>query len=507
MKESYWILSSKGECYEKLKEDLEVDTLIVGGGIVGVTTAYLLSKKGIETAIVDAHKIGYGSSGRNTGKVTSQHGIVYSKIRNKYGLDSAKLYHEGNESAIDLIEEIVKSNNIDCNFERLSSFIYSDNENYIEELEEEYQTCKKLGIDCKYHKSLDIPFDVKGAIEFYNQAQFNPKKYLDALTKECLKLGVKVYEETPIVDHEKENIYNLKTKDGKTIKALNVILASHVPWYDGLNLYFAKEKGERSYLLAGEYERDIPKGMYLSVEDSGFTFKPYCGDGQNLIILGGGDHKVGQCKNEGEIYEGLIHELGEKFKVKQFKCKWSAQDYISFDNIPYIGYVNKKEDNFYVATGFCKWGMTNGTLASMIIRDLICYRESKFEDIFNPSRKGSVFTTEFITQNVNVAWEYISGKLKIGDNNLILEKGESKVVNVDGKRCGAYKDYDGKLYIVDITCTHLGCELTFNSAEKTWDCPCHASRFDYKGNVIEGPALRNLNRYDEEKNDIDPKIL
>ncbi|WGX77050.1 (2Fe-2S)-binding protein [Paraclostridium bifermentans] len=151
--------------------------------------------------------------------------------------------------------------------------------------------------------------------------------------------------------------------------------------------------------------------------------------------------------------------------------------------------------------------MTNGTLASMIIRDLICYRESKFEDIFKPSRKGSVFTTEFITQNVNVAWKYVSGKLKIGDNNLILEKGESKVVNVDGKRCGAYKDYDGKLYIVDITCTHLGCELTFNSAEKTWDCPCHASRFDYKGNAIEGPALRNLNRYDEEKNDIDPKIL
>lgn len=507
MNESYWILSSKGCEFEKLKEDLEVDTLIVGGGIVGVTTAYLLSKKGIETAIVESNKIGYGSSGKNTGKVTSQHGIIYSKIREKYDLESAKLYYQGNEQAIDLIEEIVKDNNIDCNFERLSSFIFSENENYLEELKEEYTTCKNLGIDCKYHESLDIPFEVKGAIEFKNQAQFNPKKYLDELTKKCVELGVKIYENTPITDYEKHNIYKLKTKDNKMIDALNVILSSHFPWYDGLNLYFAKEKAERSYLLAGEYENNIPKGMYLSVEQSGVTFKTYEGEGKKLIITGGGDHKVGQCGNEEGIYEKLKSELGSKFKVSDFEYKWSAQDYITLDNVPYIGYVNKKEDNVYVATGFCKWGMTNGTLASIIIRDLICYRESKYEDIFNPSRKRDVLTTKVVTENMNVALRYIGGKLKIGDDDLNIEEGEGKTVNVEGRRCGAYRDLDGKLYIVDITCTHLGCELTFNSAEKTWDCPCHASRFNYKGHVIQGPALKNLNRYDEEKNDVNPKLI
>ncbi|MDU7905281.1 MAG: Rieske 2Fe-2S domain-containing protein, partial [Peptostreptococcaceae bacterium] len=267
------------------------------------------------------------------------------------------------------------------------------------------------------------------------------------------------------------------------------------------------ENGERSYLLGGGYKEKIPRGMYLNVEENGITFKTYIGEGKKLIIAGGGDHKVGQCSNEEAIYEKLKINLGEKFKVSEFKYKWSAQDYISFDNMPYIGYVNKREDTVYVATGFCKWGMSNGTLASIIIKDLMCYRKSDYENIFKPTRAGSVLTTQFVTENLNVGKEYIKGKFKVGDTDFNIDKGEGKVVNVDGKRCGAYRDSDGKLYIVDITCTHLGCELTFNSAEKTWDCPCHASRFDYRGNVIEGPALKNLNRYDDEKNDVNPKLI
>ena len=284
-------------------------------------------------------------------------------------------------------------------------------------------------------------------------------------------------------------------------------MASHFPWYDGLNLYFAKEKGERSYLLAGEYENKIPKGMYLNVEEGGVTFKTYSGEGKNMIIAGGGDHKVGQCDNEEMIYENLESILGNKFKVEEFKYKWSTQDYMSFDDMPYIGYINKREDNVYVATGFCKWGMTNGTLASIIIRDLICYRESKYENIFNPSRIGSVLSSEFVIENLNVAFNYIKGKLKIGSEELPIEQGEGKIVNIKGKRYGAYRHYNDDLYIVDNTCTHVGCELRFNSAEKTWDCPCHASRFDYKGNVIEGPALKNLKVYGKGKNDVNPKLI
>lgn len=507
MNESYWILSSEGQKFKKLEEDLEIDTLIIGGGIVGVTTAYLLAKKGIQTAIVDANKIGYGSSGRNTGKITSQHGIIYSKINDKYNLESAKLYYEGNNKAINLIEEIVRENNIDCNFERMSSYIFTENENYLQELKEEYNICKKIGVESIYYDRLDIPFGVKGAIEFLNQAQFNPKKYIDNLVNLCTNLGVKVYENTPIVNYEKDDKYELKTKDKKSINALNVVLATHFPFYDGLNLYFAKEKADRSYLVGGEYNAKIPKGMYLNIDESGVTFKTYEDGNKKLIIAGGGDHKVGQCKDESEIYPKLEEKFKEKFNVEKFDYRWSSQDYISSDNVPYIGYINKNEDNIYVATGFCKWGMSNGTLAAMIIRDLICYRESKYENLFNPSRKKNLLTTEFFIENINVVMNYIEGKIQIEDKKLPIIKGEGKPIKIKGKRYGAYRDYDDKLYILDITCTHLGCELKFNSSEKTWDCPCHASRFDYKGNVIEGPALKNLKLYGKGKNDINPKLI
>ncbi|MGL5694280.1 MAG: Rieske 2Fe-2S domain-containing protein, partial [Peptostreptococcaceae bacterium] len=182
-------------------------------------------------------------------------------------------------------------------------------------------------------------------------------------------------------------------------------------------------------------------------------------------------------------------------------------DYMSFDNMPYIGFVNKKNNNIYVATGFCKWGMTNGTSAGIIISDLILKKYSKYKNIFETYRKGSFFTKDFIKENINVAVEYIGGKLNQGSDEMPIEKGEGKIVNIDGKRYGAFRNYDNKLHIVDITCPHLGCELVFNGAEKTWDCPCHASRFDYEGNILEGPTLRPLNKYGEDKNKIDPKIL
>ena len=507
MNESYWISSSKHNTFNSLKEDIKTNTLIVGGGIVGVTTSYLLAKSGKNVVIVDANKIGHGSSGRNTGKITSQHDIVYSKINNKYGFESAKLYYEANNNALNLMETIINENNIDCSFKRLSSYIFAENENYLEELKEEYEVCKSIGIDCEYHESLDLPMDVKGAISFKNQAQFNPKRYIDGLLKECIKLGVKIYENTPIVNFEKGDICTLKTLDNKEIKSLNVVISSHVPWYDGLNFYFAKEKADRSYLLGAKLDKDILDGMFLSVEDSGTTFRVCEEDGRKLLIIGGGDHKVGQCKNEGEIYEKLKSYATEKFGVTDFKYQWSAQDYMSYDNLPYIGYINKKEDNVYVATGFSKWGMSNGTAAASLISELIIKEESKYKELFNPSRNGSYLTTEFFKENLNVGLKYISGKLKFGSDHLPIEKGESQIVMIDGQRYGAYRHYNDKLYLVDTTCTHLGCELTFNSAEKTWDCPCHASRFDYEGNILEGPAVKPLKKYGEGKNHIDINLL
>lgn len=505
MYESYWISSSNHKDLNSLKENINTNILVVGGGIVGVTTSYLLAKNNIKCTLVDADKIGHGSSSRNTGKITSQHSIIYSKINKHYNMESAKAYYEGNNEALNLIDKIISENNIQCNFKRKDSYILAQKENYLKELKEEYEVCKKIGIDCEYHDSLSLPVDCKGAISFKNQAHFNPKQYIDSLLEKCISLGVKVYENTPIVDFIKGDTCKLATSEGYEILANNVVIASHVPWYDGRNFYFAKEKADRSYLVAGKLEKDILEGMFLGVEERGITFTSYAEeDNTKLLIFGGGDHKVGQCKNEDEIYDKLKDYASDKFGVKEFKYQWSAQDYMSYDNLPYIGNINKREDNVYVATGFSKWGMSNGTLSAMIISDLIIKNDSKYKDLFNPSRKGSYLTTEFYKENLNVAINYISGKLKYKNEDLPMEKGKAEVVTLDdNKRYGAYRDYDGQLYIVDITCTHLGCELSFNSAEKTWDCPCHASRFDYRGNILEGPAVKPLNKYGEGKNHID----
>lgn len=510
MKESLWINSSKGNEYKKLNKDIQTYYLIIGGGIVGITTAYLLTKNNLKVVLVDANKIGEGCTGRTTGKITSQHNIIYSKLKKKYNLDVAKAYYEANNKALDLIERIIKSNDINCDFERLTSYVFTEQASYLKDLQEEYEVCKKIGIDCEYNDNLDIPFNVKAAIGFNNQGQFNPKKYIDSLAKLITRQGGKIFENTAIVDIEKDEEYKLKDREGNVVTASNVIMACHVPWYDDLGLYFAKLKPERSYLVSGvinENTNVIPKAMYINVEEPGRSIRFYSNEGENFMLIGGESHKVGKGQEDKNYYEILKAVGKEKFNIDEFKYQWSAQDYRTTDNLPYIGYLNVKDENIYVGTGFAKWGMTNGTAAAMIISNLIINKESEFQEIFRMDRIGDILSFEMIKQNLQVGYEYIKGKIKSGSEDINLEIGQGKVVKINGEKYGAYKDEMGEIHIVDITCTHLGCELIFNNNEKSWDCPCHGSRFNYNGDILEGPATNTLRKYGDGDNNIDSHIL
>lgn len=508
MKESYWILNSKSKKYNTLEEDISTSYLIVGGGITGVTTAFLLARENLDVTLVDANKIGYGATGRNTGKITTMHNS-YAKIEKKYGLDKAKQYYEANDKALKLIENIINEYKIDCDFEKSTSYIYASDNNYIEDVKSEYEACVRVEIPCKYHNNISgLPIDIKSAISLENQAQFNPQKYVSELSKICEDLGVKIYEKTAVESLEKEEVYKIKTLNGNIISAKNIIIASHVPLYDGgLKLYFSREEASMSYLMATDLNIDLPNGMFLSIEDTSRTFKVYNHDGKKVLIIGGYNHKVGKGGLESKFYEDIKKFARDKFKSKNFIAEWSTQDYMSFDDVPYIGYINSKDKDIYIATGFCKWGNTNGTVAGMVISDLILNKNNKYKELFNPTRKGSYLNERFITENLEIAFDYVKGKLNLGNDELPIKKGEGRIVNIDGKRYGAFRNYDGKLHIVDITCTHLGCELRFNDAENTWDCPCHGSRFDYDGRILDGPALKPLKKYGHGKNDISPEIL
>ncbi len=509
MKNSYWILSSKNkEDYKSLESDITTDCLIVGGGIAGLTTAYLLAKENKKVTILEADEIGYGASGRNTGKVTSQHGLIYSTIEKEYSSEKARLYYDANEDGLNLIKNIIKENEIDCNFNIVPSFVYTEKEKYIQDIKKEYEVCKNLNIPCKYMNNIkDVPLNIKSALCFENQGQFNPKKYVDALAKINYKLGVKIYEHTPVVDVNIDEECMVKCANDHIIKAKQLILTSCNAWYDGLRLFFAKEEASRSYLLCGKVKNKILEGNYINVENPTRTFATHKDDkGIDLLIAGGQDHKTGKCSNECDNFKAIERFAKEIFNIDEILETWSTQDYVSVDDIPFMGRISDGKNNVYIITGTSKWGLTNSSAGAILIKDLITKNHSKYEDLYNPSRLKSYINMKFLEHNMEVAVDYIKGKFISGSTEL-PKKEEGKTISLHGKRYGAYRDKDNHLYIVDITCTHLGCELSFNSGEKTWDCPCHGSRFDYKGNILNGPALRPLKTYNEGKNKIEPKIL
>ncbi len=501
MNAPYWILSSEGKTYEPLKEDLATDYLIIGGGLAGITCLYMLTKAGLNVSLIDANRIGYGSSGRNTGKATAQHDDIYSKIEKNYGLDKAKQYYHINTNAIQFIEDRTKEDHIDCQFKRLPAYLFTQDTGYVEKMEKEFDLYQKLGIDCSFEKELPIPLDVLCALKMKNQAQFHPKRYLDALAEQCIQQGGKIFENTRVVDFQPGIKCTINLENEKKIEAKKVIITSHYPCYDGMGFYFARLKPDRSYIVGVELE-SFPDAHMINIENPTISLR-YIPE-EKVLMVAGEDHKVGH-KDE-DHYQKLKDFARDVFKTEAVKFQWSAQDYKTHDYVPYIGYLNSDYKNIYVATGFNKWGLTNSAAAAMVISNLILDDASDYEALFSNVRVKDIVSFNFVKENVDMAVQWLGGKLNMGEAELPEEKGVGVIVNVNGKRCGYYRDEEDNIYLVDTSCTHMSCELRWNSQEKTWDCPCHGSRFDYKGNILEGPAELRLNSYSEPKNKANPQI-
>lgn len=501
---SYWIASTKGTNYPSLKEDIKVDVAIVGGGIVGITAGYLLSMQGVKTAVLEASKILQGATGFTTAKVTSQHGLNYDKIINSMGVERAKQYAEANEASIGFIEKTINDLNIDCDFEKLPAGVYTNDDKYAKDIEKELEAVSILGIKAKIIDKLPINIPIKSALIFENQAQFHPRKYLMPIAEKIIKAGNNIYENTEVFEVEPGNPIKLVTTNGRKVTAGKVIICSHFPCYDGGGLYLTRLRPERSYALGVHIKEEFPKIMLINAEDPTRSLR-YQKDGEKqLVLVGGENHKVAHGEEFEVHYDNLEKFARDIFTVEDIPYRWSLQDYITVDTMPYVGKLMSSKKNIYVATGFRKWGMTNGTAAARMLVDEVLGVDNPWKEAFDPTRK---FTAKaygkLFTENFDVAKELIIGKLKSGEKDINIEKGEGKVVELDGHKYGAYRDDEGKLHIVNITCTHVGCELKWNDAEKSWDCPCHGSRFTYDGEILEGPATHRLNHYKEEKNKVD----
>jgi glycine/D-amino acid oxidase-like deaminating enzyme/nitrite reductase/ring-hydroxylating ferredoxin subunit len=491
--QSYWIASTSTTDYPKLEEDIKVDVLIIGGGMAGISSAYMLAKEGVKVAILEADRILQGTTGHTTAKITSQHGLIYNKIKNKMSMEFAQQYADANESAVRFIEKTQNELHIDCDFTSQPSYVFTRQDEYVQKIKDEVETASKLGIKASFVEEIPFNFPIKAAVRFENQAQFHPRKYLLGLAEEITKKGVSIFEQTRAIDIEENGAYVVTTKDGKKVTAEKVIIASHYPFYNKHGMYFARIYPERSYAIAIKAKEKFPGGMYVSAEDPAKSLRSQTSDNGELIIISGEHHKTGQGKDTTCHYEALIAFAKDYFTVEDIPYRWSTQDCMTIDDVPYIGHYTSNTPNLYVATGFRKWGMTNSTVSAMILSDLIVRGKSPYQDVYNPSRKTiTASAKEFVKENVNVAKELLKGKLSRLPEDFEIKPGEGKVINGNGERIGAFRDEKGGLHLVNTTCTHMGCELMWNSAERSWDCPCHGSRFTYDGDIVEGPAVMPL---------------
>jgi glycine/D-amino acid oxidase-like deaminating enzyme/nitrite reductase/ring-hydroxylating ferredoxin subunit len=499
---SYWIESIPKSVFPSLHEDLIVDVVVVGSGIAGMTTAMLLKKAGKTVAVVDARKIAEGVSGHTTAKVTSLHQLIYANLIENLGIDKARIYAESNQAALEQVAKFVEEEKIDCDFSRRSAYTFAESAHGLIKIQEEVTASLQLGLPATFVQETPLPFPVMGAIRFDHQAQFHPRKYLLHLAQCIQDDGSYVFENTKVTNAESGKTFCQVTTDRGVITAQQVVITTHLPILDS-GLFFAKTYPKRSYIIGARINPDrAPEGMFIGCGKEYFSIRTTpdresLDENGVLLLIGGGGHKVGEVINTEAQYQKVEDFARERFGIDTFDYRWSTQDMVSFDKLPYIGNLTPTSPDLYVATGFSLWGMTNGTLAGMLLADRILDITNPWINLYDSTRITPFVTPEGIKHTINVGMHWVGDRFKgLNISELAqVEAGEGQLVTIDGEKIAAYRDEQGAIHAISAVCPHLGCILAWNNAEKSWDCPCHGSRFGCDGAVLHGPAISDLKVY------------
>lgn len=415
------------------KLPVKTQVLIIGGGITGILCAYQLQKAGVDCVVAEADRMCSGTTKNTTAKITSQHGLIYDSLIRRFGIEKAGLYFEANEAAIEQYRSMCR--NIDCDFETKSAFVYSLGSR--EKLEKELRALEKIGAKARFKERLPLPFSVSGAIEFKNQAQFDPIKFISAIAEELT-----ILENTRVIEING----HIATTNKGHISADKIIVATHFPFINKHGSYFLKLYQNRSYVMALENAPNYD-GMYVDEAEKGLSFRNH----KNMLLLGGGSHRTGK---KGGGWDELSVFAKKHYPNAVERYRWAAQDCMSLDSVPYIGLYSKNTPNLFVASGFNKWGMTGAMTASFILRDMIMGRKNKYAKVFSPSR--SILRPQLFVNAFESAVNILTPTVP--------------------------------------RCPHLGCALKWNKQEHSWDCPCHGSRFEESGKLIDNPATGDLKR-------------
>lgn len=496
---SFWFETGYRNHYLALKNDLTADIAVIGGGIVGILSAYALAKEGKKVVLLEGRELLSGTTGYTTAKLSAQHQLIYHDLIQRYGWDRAQLYYQANMEGIAYIKQIAEENNIDCGLEEQDAFVYTQDKNKVEAFEKEADAYKNLGIQGKLLHDMPINLDVEAVVQMEKQAQFQPVTFFHSVLDVLKDFDVTVFEHSLVtkvnqdeqdgeIKLEQDGEIKLEIENGSTVTCSHAVFATHYPSFDPDNSYTTMAP-EMSYALALKATQEHPDGMYINDDLPKRTFRKMKADGGDYLLVGGQSHSIGDDRSEQERYEDLSRVAKETFGETNVVYRWSSHDPITKDRIPFIGKLHPDYSNIYTLTGFSKWGLANAAAGAKVIADLILGRKNPYETMFNPHRE--IPDLQNAKDDSDQGEEGLS-QLDLSKETEDLNVNEATIIEKDDKKVGVYKDKTGKLHHLDISCTHLGCDVNWNDGDHTWDCPCHGSRFKATGEVLEGPALKSL---------------
>ncbi|GAA1546158.1 FAD-dependent oxidoreductase [Streptomyces albidochromogenes] len=497
--ESYWMATAPGIRYPAADTDLTADVAVVGGGIAGLCTAWELVRAGLDVVVLEADRIAAGVTGYTTAKLTALHGLGYARLEARHGAEGAALYALSQQDAVDRAAALCDELGIDADLERAAAFTYLEDPERTDELRAEADAARRAGLDASFVTETELPFPVAGAVRVERQAQFHPRRFLLALAERITAAGGRIHERTRVTGLRDGVRCRLSTEGGVTVEARDTVVATHYPVFDH-TLLFTRLKPRRELVVAAPVSSgDAPGGMYMSPADRVRSVRgaPY-DDGRRLLIVTGETFEPG-AGGVRERFARLEAWAGERlpgFAAADRVYRWAAQDNDSSDHLPYVGHAHPGTQHVFVATGFGGWGMSNGVMAGRLLAAHIAGGPRPgWTDLYDPRRLPHVReTAELAKYQSDVARRFVGDRLHTGHVDAADEvpPGSGAVVRLEGRRCAVYRDESGEAHVVSARCTHLGCLVRFNDAEKVWECPCHGSRFGTDGAVLHGPATRPL---------------
>jgi glycine/D-amino acid oxidase-like deaminating enzyme/nitrite reductase/ring-hydroxylating ferredoxin subunit len=490
---SLWLDDTPDVRFGSLPGDRSFDVAVVGAGITGLTTALLLARAGQSVCVLEQDVVAGGTSGHTTAKVTSQHHLTYARLRRTHGKDGAATYGTAMEAAKERVASLV-SEGIDCDFRRRPAYVFSTRPGERFLVDREARAAIEAGLPATIVEDVPLPFPTTGGLRFDDQVELHARKYLLGLAERLVAAGGEIFDGTRALGvSELGESCEVRTSSG-VVRAADVVVATLLPFLDR-GLYFARAYATRSYVITARVNGALPDAMLISAAPPTRSIRSVRYGDTELLMVGGEGHHVGSIRARPDRYQRLADYAHRHWDVESFEHRWSAQDYVPDDGVPFIGRLNVLSRRIHVATGFKKWGMSSGTLAGMLLHDAITGTRNDWAALFSSTRvKPIAESRRFLTENGRVGFRMVADRLLAPGLREIesLEVGEGAIVSCRGTKVAGYRDGEGALHAVSARCTHLGCQVSWNDAEQSWDCPCHGSRFRPDGSVIEGPAVRPL---------------